>query len=73
MMQVRISAFRADDFAFSLGGPEPDDAVDGFQIRSANLASMPALMDQGVSMSLVNLDACAMNLPHVHPRASEVS
>ena len=64
--------FNPEDFAFSLGGPEPDGAVEGFQLRAVNLNQLPALEGQGISMALVNLDACAINLPHIHPRATEV-
>lgn len=65
--------FDAEDFTFNLGGPEPDNLVDGFQLRSVNLNQLVALGGHGISMTLVNLDACAINLPHVHPRATEVS
>ncbi|CAM9329551.1 unnamed protein product, partial [Ectocarpus sp. 12 AP-2014] len=34
---------------------------------------LPALDGQGISMALVNLDPCAINLPHIHPRATEVN
>lgn len=71
-LQEKISAFNPEDFAFSLGGPEPDNLVEGFQFRGVNVNQLPALDDQGISMALVNLDACAINLPHVHPRATEV-
>lgn len=65
--------FNPEDFAFSLGGPDPDNAVNGFQLRGVNLNQLPALEGQGISMALVNLDACAINLPHIHPRATEVN
>ncbi|CAM9752540.1 unnamed protein product, partial [Ectocarpus sp. 13 AM-2016] len=46
--------------------------VDGFQIRAATLGQIPALDGQGIAMALVNLDACTINLPHIHPRATEM-
>eukprot|EP00752_Nemacystus_decipiens_P018324 g16440.t1 len=64
--------FNPEDFAFSLGGPEPSAPVNGFQIRGVNLNNLPALEGQGISMALVNLDACTINLPHIHPRATEM-
>ncbi|CAM9252730.1 unnamed protein product [Scytosiphon promiscuus] len=70
--QEQITLFHPEDFAFSLGGPEPDALVDGFQIRGVNLNQLPALEGQGISMALVNLDPCAINLPHIHPRATEM-
>ncbi|CAN0442552.1 unnamed protein product, partial [Laminaria digitata] len=68
----QITLFNEDDFAFSLGGPEPDNLVDNFQLRGVNLNQLPALEGQGISMALVNLGPCAINLPHVHPRATEM-
>eukprot|EP00904_Undaria_pinnatifida_P006373 jgi/Undpi1/2866/HiC_scaffold_14.g06243.m1 len=70
--QQQITLFNPEDFAFSLGGPEPSNLVDNFQLRSVNLNQLPALEGQGLSMVLVNLGPCAMNLPHVHPRATEM-
>ena len=72
-LQQQITAFDTEDFAFSLGGPEPDNLVDNFQLRGVNLNQLPALEGQGISMALVNLGPCAINLPHIHPRATEVS
>ena len=71
-LQQQITAFDKEDFVFPLGGPEPDDIEDGRQLRSVNLNQLPALEGQGISMTLVNLEPCAINLPHVHPRATEV-
>eukprot|EP00904_Undaria_pinnatifida_P006385 jgi/Undpi1/2877/HiC_scaffold_14.g06254.m1 len=70
--QQQVTLFNEDDFAFSLGGPGPSDLVDGFQLRGVNLNQLPALEGQGISMALVNLGPCAINLPHVHPRATEM-
>ena len=64
--------FNPEDFTFSLGGPEPDAPGNGVQLRAVNLNQLPALEGQGISMALVNLDPCGINLPHVHPRATEV-
>ncbi|CAM9923033.1 unnamed protein product [Ectocarpus sp. 6 AP-2014] len=70
--QQQITLFNPEDFVFSLGGPGPDALVDGFQIRFVNVNQLPALDGQGISMALVNLDPCAINLPHIHPRATEM-
>lgn len=58
---------------YELGGPPPDNLVDGLQFRGVTLGQLPALQGQGISMALVNLDPCTINLPHLHPRATEVS
>lgn len=71
--QARITAFNPEDFAFDLGGPDPDNLIEGIQLRTVNVNQLPALEGLGISMTLVNLDPCAINLPHVHPRATEVS
>eukprot|EP00903_Cladosiphon_okamuranus_P019872 g18265.t1 len=68
----QITLFNPEDYTFSLGGPEPDAPVNGFQFRAVNVNQLPALEGQGISMALVNLDACAINLPHLHPRATEM-
>ena len=67
--------FNPKDFVFSLGGPGPEGPApdNGVQFRGVNLNQLPALEGQGIAMGLVNLDACAINLPHLHPRATEVS
>lgn len=58
---------------YELGGPFPDNLVDGLQFRGVTLSQLPALQGQGISMALVNLDPCTINLPHIHPRATEVN
>ena len=63
----------AEDVTYALSGPEPDKLVDGRQLRGVSLAQLPAVEGQGISMTLVNLEPCAINLPHIHPRASDVS
>eukprot|EP00904_Undaria_pinnatifida_P006374 jgi/Undpi1/2867/HiC_scaffold_14.g06244.m1 len=67
-----IASFAPEDFASALGGPDSSDLVDGVQSRSVNVNHLAALGGQGISMTLVNLDACAINLPHIHPRATEM-
>lgn len=72
--QEKISLLNPNDFVLSIGGPEPTEPFeeDGVEARTATLASFPTLEDQGIAMAIVNIDACSINLPHVHPRATEV-
>ncbi|CAM9935250.1 unnamed protein product [Laminaria digitata] len=70
--QQQITAFDKEDFVFALGGPEPDRLDDGVRLRAVTLSQLPALEGQGISMTLVNLGPCAINLPHIHPRATEM-
>ena len=72
-LQQQITLFNEEDFIFPLGGPEPDNLVDNVELRAVNLNQLPALEGQGISMTLVNLGPCAINLPHIHPRATEVN
>lgn len=71
--QEKIAGFAPEDFVLSLGGPDPDNAVDGVQVRPAVFQTFPALEGQGLTMGVFNVDACAVNPPHTHPRAAEVS
>ena len=38
-----------------------------------NAAASPALFDTFISAVLVELNPCDINLPHTHPRATEVA
>jgi len=38
----------------------------------ANAATFPALIGQGLSMVIGLINPCGINLPHIHPRASEL-
>ncbi|CAN0344326.1 unnamed protein product, partial [Pylaiella littoralis] len=71
--QARITAYDAEDFVFPLGTTEATNLINGFQIRGVNVNQLPALDGYGISMALVNLDPCTINLPHLHPRATEIS
>lgn len=74
LVQQKITAFSPENFAFNLGGPEPDNMCpNGFPARLANINQLPSLEGQGVAMVLFNYEPCAINLPHEHPRATEVS
>ena len=59
--------FSNNDFVFDLNRLKFN-----CKIQFANLASFPALSGEGLSFALVTLDPCAVNLPYVTPRASEV-
>ena len=72
-LAAKKSYVYSEDFTFALSGLEPDKLVDGRQLRRVSLAQLPALEGQGISMTLVNVEPCAINLPHIHPRAPDVS
>lgn len=73
-LQDKISKFHPEDFVYPLGGPEPDEVdAAGRQVRVVTLRELPSLERQGLSMVLVNLEACAISYAHTHPRAAEAS
>ncbi|CAM9761580.1 unnamed protein product, partial [Sphacelaria rigidula] len=74
LLQDKISKFHPEDFVYPLGGPEADTVNDaGLQSRRVGVSELPALEGQGLSMVLVNIEACAINLAHSHPRAAQAS
>lgn len=59
---------------YPLGGPEADAVDDaGLQSRMVTVRDLSTLEGQGLSMVLVNLEACAINFAHSHPRAAQAS
>ncbi len=70
--QVFRSRFNASDFVFDLTKGPSVTLGPGGTTRLAILDTFPALESGGISMLLTNLDPCAINLPHVHPRATEL-
>ncbi|KAJ6520807.1 hypothetical protein DFH09DRAFT_1048263 [Mycena vulgaris] len=47
-------------------------AGQGGRIVTANAATFPAVIGTGSAMAAGFLDACSMNTPHMHPRATEM-
>eukprot|EP00921_Rhytidocystis_pertsovi_P013518 GHVQ01021879.1.p1 GENE.GHVQ01021879.1~~GHVQ01021879.1.p1 ORF type:complete len:283 (+),score=45.51 GHVQ01021879.1:648-1496(+) len=64
--------FVAADFVFDLFGKAPDSNGMGGTIRAVNVNDLPSLKGQGVSYTLFRLEPCGINLPHIHPRATEI-
>jgi hypothetical protein len=44
---------------------------EGGQVDLANQANYPPLVDLGLSNAVIFFQACGLNTPHIHPRASE--
>ncbi|CAM9889687.1 unnamed protein product [Chrysoparadoxa australica] len=63
--------FDDEDFTLDLAGLDVTPQAGG-TVQGGNLANWPALDGQGLSVALFNLEPCGINLPHVHPRASEL-
>eukprot|EP01024_Parvocaulis_polyphysoides_P014024 TRINITY_DN1561_c4_g1_i1.p2 TRINITY_DN1561_c4_g1~~TRINITY_DN1561_c4_g1_i1.p2 ORF type:complete len:256 (-),score=37.89 TRINITY_DN1561_c4_g1_i1:503-1270(-) len=64
------SNFQAEDFVFDLFGALED--TPGGQISPLDVANLPSLQGSGISQSLFVIDPCGINLPHIHPRATEI-
>ena len=63
--------FEAPDFVFDLGKSTPTQG-DGGTIQSLTLKELPSLEGEDVSHTLFNLAPCGLNMPHSHPRATEI-
>ncbi|KAJ7770079.1 hypothetical protein B0H16DRAFT_1411208 [Mycena metata] len=70
----RIALLSTDDqFAFDFFDPAAAATVGkGGKIITANAATFPAVIGTNSAMAAGLLDACSMNTPHTHPRATEM-
>lgn len=68
----RRQQFREKDFVFDLMGSVPPNITPAGTIQPLNVENLPALAGLGVSYSLFNIEPCGINLPHSHPRATEL-
>ena len=66
------SRFQDSDFVFNLTGRSPVSSGLGGTIRPLGKEELSSLSGEGVAFGYFNLDGCAINLPHVHPRATEL-
>ncbi len=66
--------FNASDFLFDLAGGVSSDIWTGSSsnIRAVTVKEMPALKGEGVALTWFRIKPCGINLPHVHPRGSEI-
>ena len=70
--QGRRSRFNASDFKFNLAGAVPDAVGTGGEGRRASVRELPSLEGIGISNVLFHIEPCGINLPHIHPRATEL-
>ncbi|KAK6996814.1 RmlC-like cupin [Favolaschia claudopus] len=70
----RINLLASDDeFEFDFFDPKKSATVGaGGKIILANAGTFPAVIGTGSAMAIGILDACSMNTPHTHPRATEM-
>lgn len=62
--------FNASDFVYDLKNSKVESQGEGGRIQPLTVSQMPSLEGQGVSYTLFTLEACGINLPHVHPRVN---
>ena len=66
-----MAKHKSKDFLFDLDNSNP--VLNGNNtIRQATVAQMPSLAYMGISFALFEFAPCGINLPHIHPRASEL-
>ena len=65
-------AFKPKDFVYNLFGSQPNVVGAGGTGRRAAIEEMPALHGLGVSSVRFDILPCGINLPHVHPRGTEL-
>lgn len=64
--------YKAKEFVFDLYKSVPKVVGRAGTGRPLSVAELPPLEDLGVSSILFRIEPCGINLPHVHPRATEL-
>eukprot|EP01023_Acetabularia_acetabulum_P014905 TRINITY_DN17249_c0_g1_i6.p1 TRINITY_DN17249_c0_g1~~TRINITY_DN17249_c0_g1_i6.p1 ORF type:complete len:200 (+),score=38.14 TRINITY_DN17249_c0_g1_i6:148-747(+) len=64
------SNFEEKEFKFNLFGALEE--TPGGQVAALDVETLPSLQGSGISQSLFVIQPCGINLPHIHPRATEV-
>lgn len=72
--QEQSTSLEPANFTYAAGGPDlPGNSSDtGLTLSVVTVHEFPALEGRGVGMVVANFEACSINLPHLHPRATEV-
>lgn len=65
-------AFSSSDFLYDMLAAPVTLSTSSGNVRAATVDEMPVLQGEGVSFTLFTLESCGINLPHVHPRATEL-
>jgi len=65
--------FNTQDFVFNLTSSESASSGYGGSARVLNVDNFPVLSGEGLAYTLITMEACGVNLPHVHPRATELA
>ena len=67
-----LSDFKSSDFVHDLGRDKPTSQSGNNTIKQLSVAQFPTLANMGISYTLFELQPCGINLPHLHPRATEL-
>jgi oxalate decarboxylase/phosphoglucose isomerase-like protein (cupin superfamily) len=66
-----LANLNSSDFVYDLGKAVPTKNGNN-TIRQLSVTQFPTLAFTGISYTLFELAPCGINLPHLHPRASEL-
>lgn len=64
--------FAASDFLYDVAAAPSEASGSAGTIKPVSVSQMPALKGEGVSFTVFQIEPCGINLPHVHPRATEI-
>lgn len=68
----RLSKFQPSDFVLDLKRNQQFQQLgNGGSLSPMNAKSLPPLFGHHIALNLISLEPCAMNRPHLHPRATE--
>jgi hypothetical protein len=67
-----LQNYSTKDFVYNLAGMANPTKIANNTIRPSSVKQFPALENMGISCTLFELAPCGINLPHIHPRASEL-
>jgi hypothetical protein len=62
----------SDAFVYNLVGMANPTKIANNTILPSSVKQFPALENMGISYTRFELAPCGINLPHIHPRASEL-
>lgn len=66
----RLAKFEAKDYIFDLKGAAMESESGS---ASFNAGTSSALFDTFISGVVIDFKKCGINLPHIHPRATEIA
>jgi len=71
---MRQQLLKPSDYVFDfLHSKTGVTSGDGGETVAATAANFPALIGHGVAMTVGLIGPCGINLPHIHPRATEIN